>query len=205
MPGFKVKFNESVNIQNIIHTELLPLIKEKMKNRNGYSFDYSILPTFLSKIQYQFNTNVKNLERQFQLFNAINTENKLLIRGLDSLLKSNALYCHPQFLIEACSLLHISMEASYHLVCEKAELNDLKPKLKVKKAQEYLSKIFGNDYEGQKYFESYYEDRIKIVHPINRFGLYSQPPIEPDDFFDLYEDLISLYTYLVVGHINVFP
>ena len=126
MPGYTLELERNSlnnkNLENIV----MPFIKKKMNTRKDFPFDYTVLPQFISNMDYQFNYKAKNKKRQLQLFNAINLENKMLIRGLDTLLKSNVLFRHPQFLVEACSLLHISMEVSFHLVCDKANINHLK-------------------------------------------------------------------------------
>ncbi|MCD4817455.1 MAG: hypothetical protein K8S23_02040 [Candidatus Cloacimonetes bacterium] len=197
---FSKTYENLVITKDKLNSEILILAKEKIKNNKEDSYDNTILPTFISKLDYNFHPKAKNHKRQLQLFNSININNKMLIRGLETLIKSAALYCHPQFLLEACSLLHISMEVSFHLVCDKANINHLKPKNKVKKAQEYLCNALNEKYEGQKYFEPFYEDRIKIVHPKNNFGLYAQPPMSPDDFYHLYDNLISVYSFLLIGY-----
>ena len=108
------------------------------------------------------------------------------------------------FLIDACAVLHIAMESRLELIFKKGNITGKYRDTNKKTALRYICEEFGENYRGGKYFEDYYKDRIIIVHPEpdNDLGQYSQPPIEPDDFYDLYENMISIYVFILIDYKN---
>jgi hypothetical protein len=53
-----------------------------------------------------------------------------------------------------------------------------------------------------KYYEEFYEDRIKAVHPNSRFGPAKFTPLYVDDLFMLYNDLLRTFEFLITGKPN---
>jgi hypothetical protein len=123
----------------------------------------------------------------------------LALRGLSALLRANMLFQHPEFGETAIMTLHVAMEVSFKIVQE--ELKALgNPNPSVHDAGAYVDSIFNpNIVSGRKYFEAWYEDRIKIIHPYSRFGLFPVAPLIHDDFFDLRPHLHDIFLYLLTG------
>ena len=140
-------------------------------------------------------------ERQPKIFNCIDVSDHLLIRGLGTLIRAIMLEQFTEFLENSAMSLYVAMEASMEIVKEtlRAEGNENPTP---KDAGRFLDRIFGCEFEADGYFEDYYEDRIKIVHPASRFGVFPGAAIGADDFYFLRRDLIHLYDFLVTGNVK---
>jgi len=70
-----------------------------------------------------------------------------------------------------------------------------------KHAGAFVDRAFENRFESDGYFEDFYDDRIKTVHPESRFGVYPAAPLDADDFYDLHDMLVPLYDFLISGYV----
>jgi hypothetical protein len=130
----------------------------------------------------------------------IDVGDHLLIRGLGALLKANMLGHHPEFLESACMSLWVAMEASLRIIQHKLrEAGFERPT--AKDAGAYIDRAFENKFESDGYFEDFYDDRIRTVHPESRFGVYPGAPLDADDFYDLHDMLAPLYDFLITGYV----
>jgi hypothetical protein len=66
-------------------------------------------------------------------------------------------------------------------------------------ASDYFDKIVGFETPWEKFFEEDYENRIRAIHPDNRFGAEVRPQFLADDFYELNDLLIPYFGYLVTG------
>ena len=57
----------------------------------------------------------------------------------------------------------------------------------------------GFDTSEMKYFQEFYEDRVKTIHPVNKFGESPFSPIMHDDFSHLRRSLRSIFAFIVLG------
>lgn len=140
-------------------------------------------------------------ERQPKIFNCIDVSDHLLIRGLGALIRAIMLEHFTEFLENSAMSLYVAMEASMEIVKEmlRAEGNENPT---ARDAGSFLDRIFGCEFEAEGYFEDYYEDRIKIIHPASRFGLFPGAGLGVDDVYFLRRDLIHLYDFLVTGNVK---
>lgn len=107
---------------------------------------------------------------------------------------------HPLFLEEAILTLFVSLEASFRLVVRKLKSDGINEPTS-SDAHDFIERTFNNNRFGPgKYFENYYESRIKSMHPESRYGIYPHAPLMADDFYDLYDDLLDVYAYLICGY-----
>jgi hypothetical protein len=137
--------------------------------------------------------------RQKQLFDGIVIDDHLLIRGLGAFLKADILHVHSMFHTEGCISLHIAMEATLQLILRKLRKTISNPSNK--DASRYIGEIFNSAYP-EHYFQQYYEDRIKTIHPANRFGTFPEAPLQADDFYDLYDPLRAIFHFLITGNVK---
>jgi hypothetical protein len=140
-------------------------------------------------------------ERQLEIFNCIDVSDPLLIRGLGALIRSIMLEQFTEFLENSAMSLYVAMEASMEIVKEmvRAEGNENPT---AKGAGRFLDRIFGCEREAEGYFEEYYEDRIKIIHPASHFGVFPGAALGVDDVWGLRRSLIHLYDFLVTGNVK---
>jgi len=107
---------------------------------------------------------------QKEIHKSIDPADDLLIRGLGTWLKAAMLNLHPMFCEEANYPLWISLDASLNMVLHRlAEKGFAQPS--TTDAQNFIHEAFGEEQSGLRYFEDYYVDRIRTVHPKNRYGI----------------------------------
>lgn len=156
-------------------------------------------PAILGGAKYRIHDLILEVSRQKEIFDAIDIEDHLLIRGLGAFLKGDVLRAHSIFHTESCISLHIAMEATLQLILRR--LKETIPNPSNKDASKFLGEAFNSNYP-ERYFEDFYEDRIKAIHPASRFGIFPDAPLEADDFYDLYDPLRAVYDYLISGHVR---
>lgn len=132
------------------------------------------------------------------IYENIDDQDHLLIRGLATWLKSSMLYSHSAFGEEANYPLWISLDASLAIVFEALQATGVANPSALD-AQNFVHDAFGEKRSGLKYFEEFYEDRIMTMHPRNRFGTFAFAPIGHDDFYWLHNGLREVYRYVVLG------
>jgi hypothetical protein len=175
---------------------------QKLKDAKCSFWQTCYPPPALGGPEYQINENADDLSRQLEIYNAIALEDHLLIRGLGAFLKGDLLSVHHIFHTEACISLHIAMEATLQIILRRLRKKIHNPSNK--DASEYICEVFQSQYTPEHYFEDYYTDRIVAVHPSNRIGTFPDAPLSADDFYDLYEQLRSVYDFLITGRVREF-
>jgi len=170
--------------------------------RNSYKCATDItMPTIASEHEYGFSSNGIDYELAKTLYQNININNSLVIRGLCTLIKAAMLRTHYQFQEEAIYSLFISMEVSFRLV-----LQELKNQGVVnptsKDAMTFIHDAFNDIHRVNKYFEDYYEGRVMSFHPESRLGTHPHAPLMADDYSFLFNDMLEVYAYLICGHIH---
>lgn len=129
---------------------------------------------------------------------SLTLDNQVALRGLFALLKSEMLFAHHQFGNAALAEAHISMDAAHCVVREKLrELGHSNPS--ASDAGQFVSKVFGENWSGERFFEDYYIDRIRNVHADNRFGSETIPTFCVDDLWFLQRGLKELYFRLLTN------
>lgn len=136
-----------------------------------------------------------------QLYDAICPNDAIVLRGLSTLIKAGMLHFHYQFFEEATNTLYISMEASYRMVLRKLRDTGYQQPT-AKDAANYIHNAFYDIDRLEKYFEEDYERRIASFHPESRLGIFSHPPITADDYYFLFNDLLEVYRYLLIGYVH---
>ena len=108
--------------------------------------------------------------------------------------------CGSGFTEEAAILAFISLDASFNIVLKRLRHSGFKNPTS-EDAMQYIARVFSSEEEG-KYFEYYYEQRIKTVHPSSRFGSFPHAPLYADDYTHLFDDLLELYAFFICGNVN---
>lgn len=120
----------------------------------------------------------------------------VVIRGVGSLIKAHMAWKHAEFGEAACIFLWISLDAAHSLILQKLrDSGVVNPSSK--DAAKYFDKISGYNTESEKFFEEDYENRIRAIHPENRFGAEARPQFLADDFLELNDMLIPLFQFLI--------
>ncbi len=180
--------------------ELLEIAREFAQSiqSNSYIADRATLPPLLGGPQYSNNDYLRENWVAKSVIRNVNLGDHLLIRGLGALLKSDMLMMRKEFQDAALNSLHIAMEASFQLTLRLLrERGNKKPS--ALDAGAFIDSAFGASQPSGKYFHEYYEDRVKSVHPTNRYGIFPYPPMYADDLYDLRPNLIAVFVLLITG------
>lgn len=175
------------------------------ESESGAKNAWEELPPLLVSRPYNFNGNVR-LASEYQAFllNSIDLNNHLLIRGLSHLLKTAMLKCLSRTFVDtACLEIYVALESTLQIILERLRRSGMANPSN-KDASNYLLEAFDEPYRLEKYYEPYYEDRIKAVHPSSRFGVAKFTPLYVDDLFMLYDDLLRNFEFLITGKINCY-
>ena len=119
-------------------------------------------------------------------------------RGVASLLKAQMAWRHGEFADAACIFLWIALDAAHSLTLQKLREGGINNPTS-KDASDYFNKIIGFETPWEKFFEEDYENRIRAIHPDNRFCAESRPQFLADDFLELNDLLIPYFMFLVSG------
>lgn len=180
------------------------LLRQKLlESRNPNNWEE--MPPFVTERPYGFNRGMPlSPEYVSRLIASIDTNNHVLVRGLSHLLKTSMLkQLSSSFIDTACLEIYVALEATLDLILERLRQAG-HPNPSNRDASRYIQEAFGQPHKVDKYYEQYYEDRIKAVHPNSRFGASNFTPLYVDDLYMLYEDLLRNFEFLITGIPNCY-
>lgn len=143
-----------------------------------------------------------DVEQVPALWNAIRSDNHLLMRGVQALIKSDMLGAHPEFQEEGAIATFIALDASFQMVLHLLRASG-NSNPSAKDAGVWLYETFDKLSDVHtaadiKYYEEFYDSRVKTVHPGSRFGDMPYAPVMVDDRFHLRGSLPGVFAYLVL-------
>lgn len=159
------------------------------------------LPPVAGGPAYDLRKQVVDYELAEELFEAIDPEDVIVIRGVATYIKAAMLHFHHQFFEEALNTLYISLEASFRIVLGILEAAG-NPAPTSKDAATFIRDALHDHRQIERYFEEDYERRIISFHPESRLGNYPYPPMSAEDYYDLFVELQEVYQYLLTGHVQ---
>lgn len=122
----------------------------------------------------------------------------VLLRGVASLIKAHMAWKHAEFWDAACIHLWIALDAAFSLTLQKLRDSGVSNPTSAD-AADYFDEVTGEETVWEKFFEDDYENRIRVIHPDNRFGAEARPQLLADDFLELNDVLIPYFRFLVTG------
>ncbi|WP_158785895.1 hypothetical protein [Granulicella sp. L46] len=122
------------------------------------------------------------------------TAHPIYLRGVACLLKANMASQHPEFFESALLSLWIALDAAQSIVFNRLREAGNKNPSSAEAAQ-YVYDAYGFEGVWEKFFEDDYANRIRFIHPENRYGAQARPWGFADDFFELNENLIDLFYF----------
>lgn len=129
----------------------------------------------------------------------LETANPVLLRGVSALIKAHMAWNHPELMEAGCIHLWIALDAAFSLTLRKLRETGMTNPT-AKDAAKFVEQISGYNTEWEKFFEDDYENRIRAIHPDNRFGAAARPQFLADDFAELNDMLIPLFQYAVSNY-----
>lgn len=162
----------------------------------------AIWPQCIDQEFVLFDQGELEVEEVPSLWNAMGSDNHLLMRGVQALVKSDMLGAHPEFQEEGAIATFIALDASFQMVLRLLRANG-NPTPSAKDAGKWMYETFDLPLELHagadiKYYEDFYDSRVKTMHPGSRFGDMPYAPVMVDDRFHLRESLPSVFAYLVL-------
>lgn len=132
---------------------------------------------------------------QLSNFHHLRAADPLLIRGVALLLKAHMAWQHRELAEAACIFLWICLDAAHSLILRKLRTSGITNPTS-KDAARWFEATSGYDTGWDKFFEDDYDNRIRAVHPDNRFGAEARPQFLADDFLELNDMLVPLLQHL---------
>jgi hypothetical protein len=126
-----------------------------------------------------------------ELWAKLSSAGPVMLRGLGSLLKAQMAWKHGEFTDAACMYLWIALDAAHSLTLQKLRESGVNNPTS-QDASNHFNAIAGYETPWEKFFEDDYENRIRFIHPDNRFGAEVRPQLLADDYLEL-NDVLILY------------
>lgn len=143
-----------------------------------------------------------DLSRQGEMWNAIDVQDHLLMRGLFTLIKSDMLSTYIEFTEEAIQSCFISLEATFRMILRRLKADGV-ANPSSKDAAEWLFEIFdshlGPEAKLDRYFAEFYDQRVTMLHPESRFGAFPYALVSYDDLYHLRAAIRAILGFLVSG------
>jgi hypothetical protein len=185
-----------INEQCIAKCKLFLL--DAIQNRSG---GYPAIPVHkppcLGGMKYDLLPwNVKSDGERLMVLNQLGIANPVILRGVNCLLKGRMAFQHPELGEAACIYLWVALDAAHSLVLKRLRDTGIANPTS-KDAARYFEEISGWETEWERFFEEDYDNRIRAIHPDNRFGAEAVPQFLADDFLELNDVLIPFFLFFV--------
>jgi hypothetical protein len=133
---------------------------------------------------------------QLQMLNRLMESDEVLLRGVSCILKAGMAFQYREFGEAACIYLWIALDAAHSIVLQRLRKSGVANPTSADAAR-YFERVSGYGTDWEKFFEDDYENRIRAIHPDNRFGAEAIPQFLIDDFLELKSMLIPLFQFLI--------
>lgn len=133
-----------------------------------------------------------------EIWTKLSSAGPVMLRGLGSLLKAQMVWKHGEFTDAALMFLWIALDAAHSLTLQKLRESGVNNPTS-QEASIHFNTIAGYETPWEKFFEDDYENRIRFIHPDNRFGAEVRPQLLADDYLELNDVLIPYFKYLITG------
>ncbi|MBC8726540.1 hypothetical protein F6X37_35040 [Paraburkholderia sp. 31.1] len=142
-------------------------------------------------------------DRLLKFWNALSDASLVFFRGIYTLIKADMLRQHYEFNEEAILSLYIALDASFSLVKLHLEHKGTREPTAHDAAvwlHHHFDAPFGLEAPKatEKYFETFYEERVMTMHPASRYGDLPYAPIMHDDIPHLRRSLREIFAYLLL-------
>jgi hypothetical protein len=135
------------------------------------------------------------------LYAALQRADVVLLRGLNCFLKSLALWQmeDSQLLMEAmCLNLHISLEAGLSVLRRRLSVA-ARQDVSFQAVYHFLSATLTHGGALVEFWQDRRAERNLLMHPDSHSGPYVIAPMSADDVYELWDPMLSLYRFLLIG------
>jgi hypothetical protein len=187
---------EKIDDQNITECKSFLIQKCSALKKEGYGTSYFHKPPILGGSNYEFVANAADEDDQHKILAKLDKSNALILRAVNCLLKARMAFLHSELGEAACIYLWIALDAAHSLVLQKLRDSGVKNPTSADAAR-YFEKLSGHGTDWEQFFEDDYMNRIRAIHPDNRFGAEAIPQFLADDFLELNDLLIPFFHFFV--------
>jgi hypothetical protein len=146
---------------------------------------------------YQWHEAGVNVDNVLNVVCATQLNDHLLMRGLGALLlRADMCWRHLEIADAAVLQLYVALDVSFQMILRLLREQGVSNPTALD-AGALIDEVFNPGIETGSYFGDYYEDRIKVMHPSSRFGVFAVPPLYADDYFSLRHAMVEVYHWLI--------
>jgi hypothetical protein len=156
----------------------------------------AVLPPICGGPAYRWRDAEVNVAGVLDVVCATQLNDHLLMRGLGALVRADMCWQHREIAETAVIQLYIALDASFQMILRLLREQGV-PNPTALDAAAMIDEVFNPGIDTGSYFEDYYEDRIKTIHPSSRFGVFAIPPLDADDYFFLRHGMVEVYHWLI--------
>ena len=135
------------------------------------------------------------------LYDALLNADNILLRGVSCYLKSHLFWGSTLFMEEKAFNLYVSLEAA---------LNTLKRRFSAAQGRDvsyddvykFIENTFAYGESLVEYLRDCRDNRNILFHPHNYFGEYVMAPLTADDVMELFDPMLTLYRYILIGDLR---
>jgi hypothetical protein len=153
---------------------------------------------FLGGPDYRFNDTGDPTKAVRHWLKLVSRQDAVFLRGLASLIKAHMAWEYPEFGDAACIYQWIALDAAHSLTLRRLRAKGNKNPTS-QDAAAYFEEVTDEKTIWTKFFATDYENRIRAIHPGNRFGAEAHPQFLADDFLELRDLLMPYFRFLLTG------
>src|SRR5438270_6468183 len=188
--------DEDFEVQSISKCKNFLLERLKQISSQACNAGLSHRPPAMGGAPYRLIASQHSDRERCANYDRLEVAGPVVLRGVSALIKAHMAWRHGECGEAAGIFLWISLDAAYSLILKRLrESGVINPSSK--DAARYFEKISGYDTEWEKFFEDDYENRIRAIHPENRFGAEARPQFLAGDFYELNDMLVPLFQSLI--------
>lgn len=135
------------------------------------------------------------------LYAALVEADNVLLRGVSCYLKAHLLWGCPLFDEEMGINLYIALEAGLNVIRRRLSTTAGR-EVGFRAVFDFVRKTFSYGDALAEYWENAHDDRNALLHPDNDFSPYVIQPMSADDIIELFDPMLSLYRYLLLGELR---
>jgi hypothetical protein len=135
------------------------------------------------------------------LYDALLAADNLLLRGVNCYLKSHMLWKHPMFAEEMGINLYIALEAGLSVLRRRLSVAE-KRDVSYQDVYDHIRERFTCGDALVEYWEDCRDDRNIVIHPDCHLGPQVMHPRSADDIWELFDPMLSLYRYVLIGRLR---
>ena len=132
------------------------------------------------------------------LYDELLKADNVLLRGVSCYLKAHLLWGYPFFDEEMAINLYIALEAGLSVIRQRLSA-DAGRTVSFRDVFDFVRLTFAYGEGLAEYWEDVHDDRNALLHPANDFRPYVIQPMSADDVLELYDPMLSLYRFLLIG------